>query len=133
MTHMLSTLACGKMLVILEGGYNLRSISSSTTAVIKVLLGESTECLVDSVEPSRAAMQTVLEVLKIQSKYWKSLTANLTKLQLIWESYLLQHPRKSEKKRRRRMLPVWLMCGRKRLLYHVLFRRHRLHPRPRGW
>ncbi|XWS48328.1 hypothetical protein CRYUN_Cryun13aG0066100 [Craigia yunnanensis] len=35
MTHMLSTLTGGKLLVILEGGYNLRSISSSATAVIK--------------------------------------------------------------------------------------------------
>ncbi|KAL0431126.1 UNVERIFIED_CONTAM: Histone deacetylase 15 [Sesamum radiatum] len=37
MTHMCSALSGGKLLVILEGGYNLRSISSSATAVIKVL------------------------------------------------------------------------------------------------
>uniref|UniRef100_A0A2P2L5R8 histone deacetylase n=1 Tax=Rhizophora mucronata TaxID=61149 RepID=A0A2P2L5R8_RHIMU len=36
MTDMLSTLSGGKLLVILEGGYNLRSISSSATAVVKV-------------------------------------------------------------------------------------------------
>ncbi|KAL7178771.1 hypothetical protein ACSBR1_042180 [Camellia fascicularis] len=35
MTHMLNALSGGKLLVILEGGYNLRSISSSATAVIK--------------------------------------------------------------------------------------------------
>ncbi|KAL9256642.1 Histone deacetylase 15-like protein [Drosera capensis] len=68
MTQMLSTLAGGKMLVILEGGYNLRSISSSATAVIKVLLGESTECCQGIGGPSGAAVQTVLDVLNIQSK-----------------------------------------------------------------
>ncbi|KAL6954552.1 histone deacetylase [Sarracenia purpurea var. burkii] len=36
MTHMLNSLSGGKLLVILEGGYNLRSISSSAAAVIKV-------------------------------------------------------------------------------------------------
>ncbi|XP_057992754.1 uncharacterized protein LOC110652806 isoform X2 [Hevea brasiliensis] len=35
MTHMLYTLSGGKLLVILEGSYNLRSISSSATEVIK--------------------------------------------------------------------------------------------------
>ncbi|KAK6154009.1 hypothetical protein DH2020_013648 [Rehmannia glutinosa] len=37
MTQMCSSLSGGKLLVILEGGYNLRSISSSATAVIKNL------------------------------------------------------------------------------------------------
>ncbi|KAK3189930.1 hypothetical protein Dsin_029491 [Dipteronia sinensis] len=35
MTHMLNALSGGKLLVVLEGGYNLRSISSSATSVIK--------------------------------------------------------------------------------------------------
>ncbi|KAL9269987.1 Histone deacetylase 15-like protein [Drosera capensis] len=137
MTQMLSTLAGGKMLVILEGGYNLRSISSSATAVIKallliftwfilkVLLGESTECCQDIGGPSGAAVQTVLEVLNIQSKYWKSLTANLTKLQSFWEAYLLQHPKQGTKKKKKsgRVPPWWSMCYRKRLLYHVMYGR----------
>ncbi|GAB2286669.1 Histone deacetylase 15, partial [Dionaea muscipula] len=123
MTQMLSTVAGGKMLVILEGGYNLRSISSSATAVIKVLLGESTECPIECVGPSRAGMRTVVEVLKIQSKYWQSLTPNLTKLQSIWEAYLLQHQKPEKKKRSRKAVPIWWMCGRKRLFYHALFQR----------
>lgn len=125
MTQMLSTLAGGKMLVILEGGYNLRSISSSATAVIKVLLGESTECCQDIGGPSGAAVQTVLEVLNIQSKYWKILSANLMKLQSFWETYLLQHPKQGTKKKKKsRRVPPWCsMCYRKRLLYHVMYRR----------
>ncbi|KAJ7978838.1 Histone deacetylase [Quillaja saponaria] len=37
MTHILNALSGGKLLVILKGGYNLRSISSSATAVVKVI------------------------------------------------------------------------------------------------
>lgn len=36
MTSLLSTLSGGRTLVILEGGYNLRSISASAAAVVKV-------------------------------------------------------------------------------------------------
>ena len=36
MTSLLSTLSAGRTLVILEGGYNLRSISASAAAVVKV-------------------------------------------------------------------------------------------------
>ena len=41
MTAMLKTLAGGRVVVALEGGYNLRSISRSMEAVVRVLLGES--------------------------------------------------------------------------------------------
>ncbi|KAK2968362.1 hypothetical protein RJ640_019500, partial [Escallonia rubra] len=90
MTEMLSCLGGGKLLVILEGGYNLRSISSSTTSVIKVLLGESPECHVDDDVPSKAGLQTVLEVLKIQMTYWPTLENVMSELKLRWRSYDLQ-------------------------------------------
>ena len=41
MTSMLKTLAGGRLIVALEGGYNLRSISRSTEAVVRVLLGDT--------------------------------------------------------------------------------------------
>ena len=41
MTHRLLSLAGGKVVVVLEGGYNLRSISRSMEAVVRVLLGEA--------------------------------------------------------------------------------------------
>ena len=37
MTSMLTSFSEGRMLVILEGGYNLRSISASAAAVVKVV------------------------------------------------------------------------------------------------
>lgn len=40
MTHRLLSLANGRVGVVLEGGYNLKSIATSTAAIVRVLLGE---------------------------------------------------------------------------------------------
>ncbi|KAL5726042.1 histone deacetylase [Ranunculus cassubicifolius] len=80
MTQLLTTLSSGKLLVILEGGYNLRSISSSATSVINVLLGDNPGKEMDRVVPTKAGLQTVMEVLQIQMEYWPKLESNLTKL-----------------------------------------------------
>ncbi|KXN85388.1 Histone deacetylase clr3 [Leucoagaricus sp. SymC.cos] len=71
MTHMLAGLANGRMVVALEGGYNLNSISISALAVTKVLLGEAPDQL-GPLEASVEATETVWLVAKEQSKYWKS-------------------------------------------------------------
>lgn len=122
MTQMLSTLSGGKLLVILEGGYNLRSISSSATAVIKVLLGESSACGCESenIVPSKAGLHAVLEVLKIQMKYWPTLTSSFEKLQSQWGMYSMEDKKKQLKKRRQFEPPLWWRWGRKQLLYHIL-------------
>lgn len=120
MTHMLNTLAGGKLLVILEGGYNLRSISSSATAVIKVLLGESPENQFSKVAPTAACVQAVLDVFRIQTNFWPSLSSNFTKLQSCWESYLAGNKRKLKKRRLRSVAPpIWWRWGRKRFLYYL--------------
>ncbi|KAL9243347.1 hypothetical protein vseg_017245 [Gypsophila vaccaria] len=129
MTHLLSTLAEGKLLVILEGGYNLRSISSSATAVIKVLLGETPEDQFDNVSPSAAGIQTLLDVMKIQTNFWPCLNSNFTKLQTCWESYLLGKNRNSKKKSSQLLVPpVWWKYGRKRFLYYLYSRQLRMKP-----
>ncbi|KAF8630632.1 hypothetical protein AX15_002783 [Amanita polypyramis BW_CC] len=71
MTHMLAGLAGGKLVVALEGGYNLRSISNSALSVVKVLLGEAPDELAPLVA-SEAGTETVWLVAREQSKYWKS-------------------------------------------------------------
>ncbi|KAF3773012.1 Histone deacetylase 6 [Nymphaea thermarum] len=73
MTHMLMGLSKGKLLLVLEGGYNLRSISSSSTAVVKVLLGEKPAVKMGNILPSKSGLQTLLEVLDIQLKFWSNL------------------------------------------------------------
>ncbi|KAI7986539.1 Histone deacetylase 15 [Camellia lanceoleosa] len=116
MTHMLNALSGGKLLVILEGGYNLRSISSSATAVIKVLLGESPGCEVVNVVPSKSGLVTVLEVLKIQMNFWPALESFYSKLHSQWGPYAFQDRKKQSKKRQRSVVPIWWQCGQKRRL-----------------
>ncbi|XP_057814818.1 histone deacetylase 15 isoform X2 [Cryptomeria japonica] len=86
MTQMLSGLSNGKMLVILEGGYNLQSISSSATAVVKVLLGDNPDPPPQDTQPSKSGLKTLLEVLEIQSKYWSSVREHYLQLQLHWQA-----------------------------------------------
>lgn len=70
LTHMLKAIAKGKLTVILEGGYNLDSISKSALGVAKVLIGEPPEATITT-QPRLDAVETVSEVMKTQSKYWK--------------------------------------------------------------
>ncbi|ESW27132.1 hypothetical protein PHAVU_003G176700 [Phaseolus vulgaris] len=120
MTHMLNGLSGGKLLVILEGGYNLRSISSSATAVIKVLLGESPGCELENSFPSKAGLVTVLEVLKIQMKFWPSLGPIFVNLESQWRMYCFEKKRKQIKKRRRLLVPMWWRWGRKSSLFYFM-------------
>lgn len=129
MTKMLTSLSSGKLLVILEGGYNLRSISSSATAVIKVLLGESPESMLENVVPSRSGLRTVLDVLKIQNNFWPTLGSIFSDLQSQWGSYAFQEIKK--KKKHRFMVPPWWKVGRKKFLHHILSEQLRLNSRKR--
>ena len=54
-----------------KGGYNLDSIAVSALAVTRVLLGEAPDQLA-SCTVSEEATETVWQVAKQQSKYWKS-------------------------------------------------------------
>ncbi|XP_073037247.1 histone deacetylase 15-like isoform X1 [Primulina eburnea] len=121
MTQMCNALSGGKLLVILEGGYNLRSISASATSVVKVLLGDDPEHDVDQVIPTKAGLRTVLEVLQIQMKYWPPLEPKYLKLQSEWGCSALQDRTELSSKRKRRcsMGPTWWKWGRRRWLYRV--------------
>mmetsp|Transcript_3960 Transcript_3960/g.4679 ORF Transcript_3960/g.4679 Transcript_3960/m.4679 type:complete len:807 (-) Transcript_3960:16-2436(-) len=72
MTHLLKGIARGKLCVVLEGGYNLDSISKSALGVAKVLVGEPPENTIRS-QPHVETLEVVDEVIKIQSKYWNCL------------------------------------------------------------
>lgn len=74
MTHMLMRLAKGKLVVCLEGGYNLRSIARSALAVTRVLMLEPPDRLrEDLAPPLDSAVYTVEQVKRQHSKYWKCL------------------------------------------------------------
>ncbi|KAA1470143.1 histone deacetylase complex protein [Dentipellis sp. KUC8613] len=72
MTHMLSGLAGGKLVVALEGGYSLDSISKSALEVGRTILGQSPPELPPLVA-SEIATETVWQVALEQSKYWKNI------------------------------------------------------------
>lgn len=74
MTHMLSSLANGKLVVALEGGYNLDSIRNSAVAVMRVLMGEAPPYLLPMVA-SKAATETVYQTARVHARYWNNLNA----------------------------------------------------------
>jgi histone deacetylase 6 len=72
MTHMLMSLAKGKIVVCLEGGYNLRSIARSALAVTRVLMLEPPDRLRDDLPaPKDSAVLTIDQVKRQHSRYWK--------------------------------------------------------------
>ncbi|CAL8253087.1 unnamed protein product [Arctogadus glacialis] len=74
LTHLLSPLAGGKLLIILEGGYNLTSISDSMAMCTSVLLGDPPPPLATPLPaPHNSAMATINKVLRCHAPYWKAL------------------------------------------------------------
>ncbi|CAK5281569.1 unnamed protein product, partial [Mycena citricolor] len=71
MTYMLAGLAGGRMVVALEGGYNLDSITNSALAVTDIIMGGSPPEM-KSMVPSDVAAETIWLVAREQSKYWKN-------------------------------------------------------------
>ncbi|KAL5114205.1 Histone deacetylase hda1 [Pleosporales sp. CAS-2024a] len=72
MTHMLMRLARGKLVVCLEGGYNLRSIARSALAVTRVLMLEPPDRLQEDLPaPKDSAVYTIEKVKRQHSRYWK--------------------------------------------------------------
>ncbi|KAH8820591.1 histone deacetylase [Xylogone sp. PMI_703] len=70
MTHMMMSLANGKVAVCLEGGYNLRAISRSALAVAKTLMGEPPERM--TIPPiNREAAKVLNQVRQAQAPYWE--------------------------------------------------------------
>lgn len=71
MTYMLAGLAGGRLVVALEGGYNVEAIANSTYAVTKVLLGEPPDELGPMVASEEGA-ETIWLVAKEQSRFWNN-------------------------------------------------------------
>jgi len=71
MTHMLSSLAGGKVLVALEGGYNVNAIAESAHACVQTLVGDELPVMPSLGSASLAATNTVYEVQRMQANHWK--------------------------------------------------------------
>lgn len=74
MTHMLKSIAHGKLIVALEGGYDLNSIAVSALACMNVLLGDAPEPIDHNLIPKQECIDTIKEVKTIQKKYWNCLS-----------------------------------------------------------
>ena len=73
MTAMLQTLAEGRIVVALEGGYNLCSIAASAKAVVGSLLGDPVPKLYANQAPRSSAVRDIDSVVLQHRKFWRCL------------------------------------------------------------
>ncbi|CAG8639744.1 23449_t:CDS:2, partial [Racocetra persica] len=79
MTQMLKSLANGKIVLALEGGYVLEPLSASACACLSALLGPELSPLeqyqliggLNSVKPNSAAVSSFQKVVATLKQYWK--------------------------------------------------------------
>ncbi|KAI0485394.1 histone deacetylase [Xylaria cf. heliscus] len=82
MTHMLMSLASGKVAVCLEGGYNLQAISHSALAVARTLMGEPPPQM--EIPPiSKEAARVLAKVQAVQAPYWECMRPGIIDIQQI--------------------------------------------------
>lgn len=78
-THWLSSLANGKIILLLEGGYNVNSISHSMALCAKSLLADPLPTFQISSRwngINSSALETLQNVIRTQETYWKCLKFN---------------------------------------------------------
>ncbi|KAK4149381.1 histone deacetylase clr3 [Chaetomidium leptoderma] len=80
MTHMLMSLAGGKVAVCLEGGYDLEAISKSALAVAQTLMGEPPPQM-EIPKISRDASKVLAKVQAYQAPYWECMRAGIVDVQ----------------------------------------------------
>lgn len=78
LTHWLSSLANGRIILSLEGGYNINSIAHAMTICTKTLLGDPLPMLESNQIPCTSAIHTINSVLKTQKQYWPHLMFNVS-------------------------------------------------------
>lgn len=79
MTHMLMSLANGKVAVCLEGGYNLHAISNSALAVARTLMGEPPP-QIELPDLNKEANRTLDTVRAFQAPYWESMRPGIVSI-----------------------------------------------------
>lgn len=70
LTHLLSSLANGKIILALEGGYNIDAVSYCMTMCTKALLGDPLPPLHLELPICKNTQKTFKRVLAVQKNYW---------------------------------------------------------------
>ncbi|XP_031365832.1 histone deacetylase 6 isoform X2 [Apis dorsata] len=94
LTHWLSSLANGRVILSLEGGYNTNSVAHAMAICTKSLLGDPLPILESGQIPCASAVHTIHNVLKTQKQYWPNLMFNLS----LPKEKILSKPKVSYKK-----------------------------------
>ncbi|NWU71464.1 HDA10 deacetylase, partial [Pterocles burchelli] len=71
LTHFLMQLANGKLCVILEGGYHLKSLSESVCMTVRTLLGDPVPQITGEMAPCLSAVESIQNVRAAHKPYWK--------------------------------------------------------------
>ncbi|NWS38430.1 HDA10 deacetylase, partial [Probosciger aterrimus] len=71
LTHFLMQLANGKLCVILEGGYHLKSLSESICMTVKTLLGDPLPQVTGEMAPCLSTVESIQNVRAAHKPYWK--------------------------------------------------------------
>lgn len=72
LTKLIRDLANGKVILCLEGGYNLDKIPDCMEMCVKALLGERLP-QIKKMKPNASCLESVQKVLDVQKNYWTSL------------------------------------------------------------
>nr|XP_046470327.1 histone deacetylase 6 isoform X2 [Neodiprion pinetum] len=73
LTHSLSSLANGRVILSLEGGYNVSSISYASLMCTKALLGDPLVMIDLQQPPCSSAINSINNVLRTHKQYWPNL------------------------------------------------------------
>lgn len=113
MTHMLMSLANGKVAVCLEGGYNLGAISRSALAVARTLMGEPPQRI--TIPPlNKVAGHTLDLVKRIQSAHWECMRPGVVQLSSLNDigttrlSNVIRTAQKSDLADKHNMIPLYI-------------------------
>uniref|UniRef100_A0A2S2P6Q3 Histone deacetylase 6 n=1 Tax=Schizaphis graminum TaxID=13262 RepID=A0A2S2P6Q3_SCHGA len=71
LVHSLMGFACGRVAVLLEGGYCLKSLAEGAALTLKSLLGDPCPLLDMTSNPCNSIVQTIQNVIFAHQKYWK--------------------------------------------------------------
>ncbi|KAK3768236.1 hypothetical protein RRG08_031030 [Elysia crispata] len=71
--NLLKPLAKGKLALILEGGYNLKSLAESSALSLRALLDDPTPLILPITAPKHSVTESILNCIKVMHQHWSCL------------------------------------------------------------